>query len=176
MHDTVRCADLVAAAAREHEAGRIVVGRPLNMNGTAGDRVSKAEAFAALLRERIDVEVVLWDERLTSVDANRIFVQRREEAEKAEASGGRGRRVPDPRKLSGFCLARLILSALFVFWAAGLSQRARGYLRIRVCRRRAFFMISVSMCGASQEASAAVIVPAMTAGQKAPQSIRPPFA
>lgn len=73
MHDTVRCAALVADAAREHGAGRVVVGRPLNMNGTAGDRVAKAEAFAELLRERIDVDVVLWDERLTSVDANRIL-------------------------------------------------------------------------------------------------------
>ena len=73
MHDPVRCADLVISAAREQSVKKIVVGRPLNMNGTAGDRVAKAEAFAALLRERIDVEVLLWDERLTSVDANRIL-------------------------------------------------------------------------------------------------------
>lgn len=73
MHDEARCADLVAGAAREHGAERIVVGRPLNMNGTAGVRVARAEAFAALLRERVDVEVLLWDERLTSVDANRIL-------------------------------------------------------------------------------------------------------
>ena len=73
MHDPVRCAGLVISAALEHDVGKIVVGRPLNMNGTAGDRVAKAEAFAALLRERIDVDVLLWDERLTSVDANRIL-------------------------------------------------------------------------------------------------------
>lgn len=73
MHDPVRCADLVAEAAKEHAAERIVVGRPLNMNGTSGDRVEKAESFAELLRERVEVDVVLWDERLTSVDANRIL-------------------------------------------------------------------------------------------------------
>ncbi len=73
MHDPARCADLVAAAAREHGVGRIVVGRPLNMNGTSGDRIAKTEKFAALLRERVDMEVVFWDERLTSVDANRIL-------------------------------------------------------------------------------------------------------
>ena len=73
MHDPARCADLVAAAAREHGVGRIVVGRPLNMNGTSGDRIAKTERFAALLRERVDMEVVFWDERLTSVDANRIL-------------------------------------------------------------------------------------------------------
>lgn len=73
MHDPARCADLVAEAARSHGAERVVVGRPLNMNGTAGDRVAKAEAFAELLRERLPLEVILWDERLTSVDANRIL-------------------------------------------------------------------------------------------------------
>ena len=73
MHDPVRCADLVAEAAKEHAAERIVVGRPLNMNGTSGDRVEKAESFAELLRQRVEVDVVLWDERLTSVDANRIL-------------------------------------------------------------------------------------------------------
>lgn len=73
MHDPVRCADLVAAEAKERGAERVVVGRPLNMNGTAGDRVAKCEAFADLLRERLTVDVVLWDERLTSVDANRIL-------------------------------------------------------------------------------------------------------
>jgi len=73
MHDPVRCADLVAEEAKTRGAERVVVGRPLNMNGTAGDRVAKCEAFAELLRERLTVEVVLWDERLTSVDANRIL-------------------------------------------------------------------------------------------------------
>ena len=73
MHDPLRCADLVAEAAKNHGAERVVVGRPLNMNGTTGDRVAKAEAFAEMLRERLDLEVVLWDERLTSVDANRIL-------------------------------------------------------------------------------------------------------
>ena len=73
MHDPVRCADLVAEAAKEHAAERIVVGRPLNMNGTSGDRVEKAESFVELLRQRVEVDVVLWDERLTSVDANRIL-------------------------------------------------------------------------------------------------------
>jgi len=52
---------------------RIVVGRPLNMNGTAGDRAQKCEDFAQSLREKTGLEVALWDERLTSVDANRIL-------------------------------------------------------------------------------------------------------
>ena len=43
------------------------------MNGTAGERAEKAERFAGRLREVTGIPVELWDERLTSVDANRIL-------------------------------------------------------------------------------------------------------
>lgn len=73
MRDMTITADRTAALAAEHGAELIVVGRPLNMNGSAGERAEKTEVFAALLRERVGVEVKMWDERLTSVDANRIL-------------------------------------------------------------------------------------------------------
>lgn len=63
----------VAELAKSRKVDRIVVGRPLNMNGTFGERAQKCEDFAALLRELTGLEVALWDERLTSVDANRIL-------------------------------------------------------------------------------------------------------
>ena len=68
-----KAADAIAALCAERGVERIVVGRPLNMNGTAGERAEKAAAFAALLHERTGLEAALWDERLTSVDANRIL-------------------------------------------------------------------------------------------------------
>ena len=66
-------ADEIAKLCESRRVERIVVGKPLNMNGTAGDRAQKCEDFAALLREKTGLEVALWDERLTSVDANRIL-------------------------------------------------------------------------------------------------------
>ena len=68
-----KAAGAIAALCAEKAVERIVVGRPLNMNGTAGERAGKAAAFAALLRDRTGLETALWDERLTSVDANRIL-------------------------------------------------------------------------------------------------------
>lgn len=59
----------VAYAAVEYEAGEIVVGHPLNMNGSAGPRAKLCEAFAEALSEKVSVPVRLWDERGTTVSA-----------------------------------------------------------------------------------------------------------
>ena len=58
-----------AAAARSEGVGRIVVGNPPNMNGTARPRSELCQAFADRLRELSGLPVVLWDERSTTVSA-----------------------------------------------------------------------------------------------------------
>ena len=67
------CVEKAAAAARENRAELIVVGHPLNMNGTAGERAEKCEAFAAALREASGLPVELWDERSTTVTAHQYL-------------------------------------------------------------------------------------------------------
>jgi len=52
---------------------RIVVGYPKNMDGSVGQRAEKSEQFAQLLRSLCDIEVVLWDERLTTMSAHRVL-------------------------------------------------------------------------------------------------------
>ena len=68
-----RCAKKTAEAAVAAKAEEIVVGHPLNMNGTRGDRAQKCEEFAALLRTMTDLPVTLWDERCTTVSAHQIL-------------------------------------------------------------------------------------------------------
>lgn len=67
-------ADRIAALAAERGAEELVLGHPLNMDGTRGPRAEKAEAFAELLRERVGLPVVLWDERRTTIDAHNILL------------------------------------------------------------------------------------------------------
>lgn len=55
--------------ALEQGAQLVVVGHPLNMDGSKGPRAQLCEEFAQKLREQIDVPVVLWDERQTTVSA-----------------------------------------------------------------------------------------------------------
>ena len=62
-----------AAKAKELGAELIVVGNPLNMNGTEGPGSEKCRAFAAMLEEMASIPVVLFDERLTTVSAHNIL-------------------------------------------------------------------------------------------------------
>ena len=66
-------AERVAALAREHGAERLVLGHPINMDGTRGPRSEKAQALKALLEEATGLPVVLWDERRTTIDAHQIL-------------------------------------------------------------------------------------------------------
>jgi putative holliday junction resolvase len=63
----------VVALAASHEIGRIVVGWPRNMDGTSGPAAKQAEAFAEALRRIVSVPVDLWDERLSTVAAERTL-------------------------------------------------------------------------------------------------------
>ncbi len=71
--DPQKVAEEAAKAAKEVRAERIVVGHPLNMDGTAGPRAQLCREFAALLRETSGLPVVLWDERQTTVTATRYL-------------------------------------------------------------------------------------------------------
>lgn len=61
--------DSVVETALKNNCCEIVLGYPLNMNGTKGPRAEKAELFAHLVETKSDVSVYLWDERLTTVGA-----------------------------------------------------------------------------------------------------------
>lgn len=67
------CVEKVAAASVEYEAGLIVVGNPLNMNGSAGPRSELCRQFADLLQNYVEVPVVMWDERSTTVTAHQMM-------------------------------------------------------------------------------------------------------
>lgn len=58
---------------RQEAPRLVVVGLPANMDGTEGPRAQSARAFAQRLQEAAQVPVELWDERMTSVMANRIL-------------------------------------------------------------------------------------------------------
>lgn len=56
-----------------YDVNKIVIGKPLNMNGTEGERVEKTREFAAELERRTGLEIIEVDERLTTAEADRIL-------------------------------------------------------------------------------------------------------
>lgn len=60
---------------QEYEVGEIVLGLPKHMNGTEGERVSLTEEFKEKLERRTGLQVILWDERLTTVSADKIMME-----------------------------------------------------------------------------------------------------
>lgn len=70
---------------REYQVTQLVLGLPKNMNNTLGERAEKSLEFKEMLERRTGLPVVMWDERLTTVEANRALMEgnvRREERSK----------------------------------------------------------------------------------------------
>ena len=75
----------IEALIKEYEVDKIVLGLPLNMNDSIGERAEKTLEFKAMLERRTGLEVILWDERLTTVEAEQILIEskvRREDRKK----------------------------------------------------------------------------------------------
>jgi putative Holliday junction resolvase len=61
--------------ARENEVERIVVGMPRSLDGSLGRQAQAVQSFVDLLKERTDIPVVTWDERLSTVAAERTMLE-----------------------------------------------------------------------------------------------------
>ena len=95
---------------REKNVERVVIGLPRHMNGSVGEAAGEALAFAEKLRKLLPCEVVTWDERLTTIAANR-------------ALRDGGRKTRDSRNVVDQVAAQMILQG----YLDGLqSARDRG--------------------------------------------------
>jgi putative Holliday junction resolvase len=65
----------LAALVAEYEAEAIVVGLPLHLDGRAGAQAESVQRFVKRMQERIAVPVVYWDERLSTVGAQRLLIE-----------------------------------------------------------------------------------------------------
>ena len=78
---------------RDKEVELILIGMPRNMNGSYGPAALKVQEFVAVLNSVITVPIKLWDERLTSTQANRVLIEggvrradRKQKVDKAAAA------------------------------------------------------------------------------------------
>lgn len=76
----------VARLVEQHEAGRLIIGLPLQLNGQEGIEAGRARAFAADLENYVTVPIDFMDERLTSVEADRLMLEAGYKREKRRAN------------------------------------------------------------------------------------------
>lgn len=69
-----RALDEVQRQVREKQASRVIIGMPLNMNGSRGPAADAVEQFISRLRATVTIPVETWDERLSSKAAERILI------------------------------------------------------------------------------------------------------
>ncbi|HZH04898.1 MAG TPA: Holliday junction resolvase RuvX [Myxococcaceae bacterium] len=65
----------LSAIARAREVTHVVVGLPLNMDGTEGPRAAASRKFGAVVEDALGVPVEYWDERLSTVGATRVLLE-----------------------------------------------------------------------------------------------------
>ncbi|MBX0353148.1 Holliday junction resolvase RuvX [Bacillus toyonensis] len=66
--------DRISELVKQYNVDKIVVGLPKNMNGTIGLRGEACQQFAENLRELLQLDVVMWDERLSTMAAERLLI------------------------------------------------------------------------------------------------------
>lgn len=67
--------DIICAVIEEAEADAVVLGLPVNMNGNPGPMAEAVEKLAAELRNKTGLEVVTWDERLSTAQSERVLLE-----------------------------------------------------------------------------------------------------
>jgi putative Holliday junction resolvase len=68
-------AKVIQEAVKEHDVGALVIGLPINLDGSEGPRAQSTRAFARNLAARIEVPMVFWDERLSTAAVERHLIE-----------------------------------------------------------------------------------------------------
>ena len=80
-----RTADAIAEEAKKHGVSGIVIGHPINMDGSEGPRSKRAVKLARLLKERTALPIGLFDERMSTMNAARFLNETNTRGEKRKA-------------------------------------------------------------------------------------------
>jgi putative Holliday junction resolvase len=91
------------AMMKQHGAGGLVVGLPLNMDGTEGPSAQSARAFARKFSAKSDLPILLWDERLSTAAVTRTLI---------DADASRSRRAEVVDKMAAAYILQGVLDAL----------------------------------------------------------------
>lgn len=103
-----KAAEKVAEKVAEHKPERLIMGFPRNMDGTEGPRAALYREFADMVAEKTGMEVVLWDERRTTIEAHNIL-------------SANGKKMKKHKKNVDAVAAALILEGYLRFLGTGMG-------------------------------------------------------
>src|SRR5437667_11622305 len=83
----------------ETEAGGLVIGLPISLDGQIHAQGERVQAFAERLKQHIDIPITFWDERLSTVEAERLLAERNQDAQGKPFRRGSRRRSSTGRRL-----------------------------------------------------------------------------
>lgn len=75
LDDANQATNVIEAFCRQHQVVRLVIGLPINMDGSRGPAAKKVEEVAERLRKRLEIPVDYWDERLTTKAAHGFLIE-----------------------------------------------------------------------------------------------------
>ena len=73
-NDYERALNYIVDVAKKEKIGRIILGYPKHMNNDVGIRAKISEDFKERLEKMVDAKIILWDERMTSIEVNRVMI------------------------------------------------------------------------------------------------------
>ena len=82
--DAAKVAERIGEIARELGAAEVVIGLPVNMDGTEGPRAAHARDLGGRVEALVDIPISFWDERMTSMQASQVLRGRGKDARKAK--------------------------------------------------------------------------------------------
>ncbi|GAC1567140.1 MAG: Holliday junction resolvase RuvX [Ktedonobacteraceae bacterium] len=113
---------------RETEAERLIVGLPISLDGEIHAQGARVQAFAERLKQHITIPITFWDERLSTVEAQRLLAKREQEVQGARArsssrrTGGSSRRRRKQQEIDALAAA-VILQEYLDHVASKLEDR-----------------------------------------------------
>lgn len=103
-------AERLVALVREHKVAGLVIGLPIGLDGSTGPRAQASRSFARLIGPLADVPILMWDERLTTVEAERLLI---------EADASRKRRAEVIDKMAATLILQGALDRMRAFRPSG---------------------------------------------------------
>ncbi len=103
-------AERLVALVREHKVAGLVIGLPISLDGSSGPRAQASQSFARLIGPLADVPILMWDERLTTAQAERLLI---------EADASRKRRAEVIDKMAATLILQGALDRMRAFRPSG---------------------------------------------------------